>query len=73
MYYVNEIRPHGSVQGRLAMIYFVFYFDLQTDSARRHDGAIHSMNTTPNSPLANEMIDRHNGASRLRYDGPSQF
>jgi hypothetical protein len=48
-------RPHDD-----ALIYPIFHFipgDPEAPSARRVDGVQHPMNTTPNSALANKMID----------------
>jgi hypothetical protein len=48
-------RPHED-----ELIYPIFHFipgDPDATSARRGDGARHPMNTTPNSALANKMID----------------
>lgn len=48
-------RPHQD-----DLIYPIFHFipgDQDAPSARRIDGACHRMNTTPNSELANKMID----------------
>ncbi len=53
---MNILKP----KGQLIRIYPIFHFipgEPDAETARRRDGKMHLLNTTPNSPNANEFID----------------
>jgi hypothetical protein len=59
--YISQTMDILKPRKRLMRIYPCFHFipgDYDADSARRKDGKLHILNTTPNSPNANTLMDK---------------